>query len=183
VLLGDHQKTLYLLDGSDRKVLREAGRTEVDGELVSSIAGKENSAFVVADVAGNQTLLKLEVNDKVQVSGTTKLDGQVVAGPWLVGDNLFLLLDDGQLHVFNLQGESLWKLDVSNQQVAGISARGGGWDIALVTGRILRVDAAGAIQKTIEIGQPIRLAPVQAMGRVIVCAADGTLLVLNPDQL
>lgn len=183
VLLGDHQKTLYLLDGSDRKVLREAGRTEVDGELVSSIAGKDSSAFVVADVAGNQTLLKLEVNDKVQVSGTTKLDGQVVAGPWLVGDNLFLLLDDGQLHVFNLQGESLWKLDVSNQQVAGISAREGGWDIALVTGRILRVDAAGAIQKTIEIGQPIRLAPVQAMGRVIVCAADGTLLVLNPDQL
>jgi outer membrane protein assembly factor BamB len=106
-----------------------------------------------------------------------------VAGPWLVGDNLFLLLDDGQLHVFNLQGETLWKLDVANQQVAGISPREGGWDIALVSGRILRVDAAGAVEKTIEIGQPIRLAPIQAMGRIIVCAADGTMLVLNPDQL
>lgn len=183
VLLGDHQKTLYLLDGSDRKILREVGRADVDGQLVSSIAGKDGNAFVVADVAGNHTLLKLDIGENVQVGSTMKLDGQVVAGPWLVGDNLFLLLDDGQLHVFNLQGETLWKLDVANQQVAGISPREGGWDIALVSGRILRVDAAGAVEKTIEIGQPIRLAPIQAMGRIIVCAADGTMLVLNPDQL
>ncbi|MFN5708258.1 MAG: PQQ-binding-like beta-propeller repeat protein, partial [Planctomycetota bacterium] len=179
-----HQQTLYLIDTNERTALREIAKLDVDGELVSDLAAAGSAGvFVVSEAGGKHNLLKLEAVNGLTLSGTTPLEGQVVAGPWAVEQTLFLMLDDGQLHAFDLQGTALWQLDVANQQIAGIAARPGGWDVALVTGRIHRIDSAGTLEKTLEIGQPIRLAPTQALGHLIVCAADGTLLLLDPDKL
>ncbi|MFN9541314.1 MAG: PQQ-binding-like beta-propeller repeat protein [Planctomycetota bacterium] len=184
VVIGDHQQTLYRIDTNERTALREIAKLDVDGELVSDLAAAGSAGvFVVSEAGGKHNLLKLEAVNGLTLSGTTPLEGQVVAGPWAVEQTLFLMLDDGQLHAFDLQGTALWQLDVANQQIAGIAARPGGWDVALVTGRIHRIDSAGTLEKTLEIGQPIRLAPTQALGHLIVCAADGTLLLLDPDKL
>lgn len=184
VVIGDHQQTLYLLDTSERTSLREIGQTSVDGQLVSDLAAAgDSTAFVVSDSGGKSELLKLAVADQISLSGKTSLEGQWVAGPWVVDETVFVLLDDGKLYAFDLQGQAIWQLDLANQQVAGIAARPGGWDIALVSGRIHQVDAAGGLERTLEIGEPIRRAPIQALGKLIVCAADGTLLLLDPDRL
>lgn len=184
VVIGDRRQTLYLLDTNERTALREVAKLDVEGQLVSDLAAAgESLAFIVSDAGGKHQLLKLEAAQELSLSGSTVLSGQAVAGPWVVEQTVFLLLDDGRVHAFDFQGEALWQLDVANQQVAGIAARPGGWDVALVTGRIHRLDSAGTLEHTLEIGQPIRLAPTQAMGRLIVCAADGTLLLLDPDKL
>jgi outer membrane protein assembly factor BamB len=184
VVIGDRQQTLYLLDTNERTALRETAKLDVEGQLVSDLAvAGDATVFVISDAAGKHNLLKLDAANGLGLAGTTALEGQVVAGPWVVEQTLFLMLDDGRIHAYDLQGQALWQLDVANQQVAGIAARSGGWDVALVTGRIHRVDSAGTLEKTLEIGQPIRLAPTQALGHLIVCAADGTLLLLDPDKL
>lgn len=184
VLVGDRERTVYAIDSADRSALKELARLVVEGELISDFAGDGKSAFAVMEVSGNHRLVRFDLNTGIEMAATVELPARAVEAPRVLDDRVFVALEDGQLHTFDTNCQAGWTLDLQNQRLAGLVSRGeSGWDVALVSGQIHRLDRAGAHQQTLEIGQPIRLSPVLIGSRLFVSAADGTLLVLDPSKL
>jgi outer membrane protein assembly factor BamB len=183
-VIGDMQRTVYALDTSDRQGLREVSKLVTDGNVMSDFGTDGQSTFAVIDVAGVHRLIRMDMaGGQLTVAATVDLPGQIVDGPRIIGKTVFTLLDNGKLHSFDIQCQAGWELDVQNQRLAGISARAdSGWEVALVSGRILRVNIQGTVDQTLEIGQPIRQSPIVIGQNMFVSAADGTLLMLDPQK-
>ena len=151
-VIGDAERTVYALNTLERTGLREISKLVTEGNIISDIATDGQSAFAVIDVSGIHRLVRVDMpGGQLAVAATIDLPGQIVDGPRLIGSTLFALLDNGKLHSFDLQCQAGWQLDIQNQRLAGILERTDlGWDVALVSGKILRVNSQGTIDQTLD---------------------------------
>ena len=109
------------------------------------------------------------------------LGGHVEWGPFAAEDNLLLALDSGELVAVGADGAIRWRRPLEHGQLAGEPLVASGEAVLLHSvGSIERVALAdGAEAAHAEFGQPAVAGPVAFGPRLVVAAADGTLLVLD----
>jgi outer membrane protein assembly factor BamB len=105
---------------------------------------------------------------------------RAVWGPTTVGD-VVLAATDRELHCFDAKGGLLWKQSLPDGPPVGAPLqRGGEFVFASATGTIWRVDRKTGDQTgMLDVGQPLASGPTMFNKRIVVAAADGSLLFIE----
>lgn len=178
ILVGDEKQTVYLLEGQVRGSLTQVGRTSIDGRLVTGFAGSKDFGFAFAEGTGRVALLKFPYQTPFEVTAKVPVDARPVFGPEIAGDSVVAQLENGKLCAWNEDLELLWSLPVSNDRIAAV------WNtnndsavlVAFENGRILKVDSSGQVAANVELGEPIRHAPVVHGGQYYFTTNNGAIL-------
>ncbi|MDZ4658037.1 MAG: PQQ-binding-like beta-propeller repeat protein [Bythopirellula sp.] len=112
---------------------------------------------------------------------TVKLGGQVAWGPFAAGDGFLLATDNKQLIYVKSSGEVSWQTPLEKNVPAGTPLMDGenafiAWQEQGVS-RVLLAD--GNLAATTPLDQAVVAGPVALATRLVLVAADGTLLVIN----
>jgi outer membrane protein assembly factor BamB len=117
----------------------------------------------------------------LKAAGEVNLPSQVVWGPFRVGDRLVLATADEKLVGISPTGDVAWIEPLQNGDLAGPPlAVDGGLLIAYRNGILERrnlADGKPAGQRNVE--HPLAAGPVKFLGRIVLAAGDGTLLVVD----
>ena len=110
-----------------------------------------------------------------------KLDGAVVAGPWMVGDGLLVKLDNDKLYMFGSDLTAQWTMDSPNVQFAGPPTLvDGNIMLCLKSGKVDFVNpATGERTNGFDLQQPIVGRPVTIGGQMSFSGGDGTVHVID----
>ncbi len=125
-------------------------------------------------------LLRLSL-PKLEVAGDVALPADVVWGPYGVGDRALLVTADGNLSAAAADGTIAWTVPLAHGELAGppLSADDGVL-LAYRDGTLQRVSLAdGESLAEVNVEQPLAAGPVRFLGRIVLTAHDGTLLVVD----
>jgi outer membrane protein assembly factor BamB len=116
-------------------------------------------------------------NENRQPARSWSVGIRAVWGPTTVGD-VVLAATDRELRCFDAKGELLWKQSLPDGPPVGAPfQRGDEFVFATATGTIWRVDRTTGGQKgMLDVGQPLASGPTLFDKRIVVAAADGSLL-------
>ena len=141
------------------------------GNNVLAVVGGEGDKLV-AIAAGNE-LSEAKVVD---------LPSGYAAGPWLVGSQVLVQLDNEQLVCFDNQLAQLWTSNFESDQLAAPPTDNGSGEIILAfrSGRMVTLNASsGEAASDNNLGQPIIHQPLVVDGKVYFAGLDGTLHITN----
>lgn len=168
------------LEAGDQDALRKAEEIRYENRFVTPLAAIDQYAYVVAQAGAQHELVAFQTQP-LEVAKTLSLPGRVTAGPYAVGDQLFVVMDDNKVHTFGADLSEQWTVDLNGSTLVGPPmAQGDELVMALNRGQILRVSTeSGEVNSTIDVGEPITELPVMLDGKLIVGALDGTMIVLD----
>jgi hypothetical protein len=144
--------------------------------LVTRIATVSTTAF-----AGNEAghLARFTAPDLTPAEAVD-LGGHVAWGPFAVGDGVLLTTDANELLMVGVDGAVKWRQPLAHGKVGGAPLAADGHVYLLHPLGISKVALGdGAEANFVEVGQTLSAGPVAFAGRLVVAAADGTLLVVN----
>lgn len=181
VALSDGVSMLYCLalqrDGGP--VLAEAGSVKLDAQPTTRAAltagqaaiGLESGALAVAPVPS------------LSGAATIELDGPIVWGPYAAGESFLVMTEAGRLHAVTASAQPAiaWSADLSGNEPLGAPLVADGVaTLATSSGVLLRYGLAdGSPAAPLELGQALGSAPTAYGTRLLVSAADGTVLVIQ----
>lgn len=180
-IIGDADGKVFLVASEGKNSLQKVHEMQLEGVLLSPLAGAANSAFAVVRNDSGDQLMKITYADQLQIAGEAALPGGYVKGPMSIGNDLLLIqLDTGETVCFNAALEQQWVVRIpeqGNDQLAGVPVIQDGLIVmAFVSGAVVAVDpATGEIKKSVNLGRPIAHPPVDVNGKLMVTGADGTL--------
>ena len=171
----------FALDASKPRSLKSIGELEVEGMVQSpSVASGGNVFAVIGGEAGSK-LLSISGSTELSVGNSVDLPAGYVAGPWLVGDQILLQLENEQLVSFDSGLNQKWTTGFELDQLAAPPADNGG-NIVLTfrSGRMVTINAGtGEPASNMELGQPIIHRPLVVGDKVYFAGLDGTLHITN----
>ena len=177
--------SLYLIDASDKKLLRKVSQIDLEGSLKSAIVGKADSAFAVFQSENSQKLMSFEAGADNLVAGPAiDLPSKMYAGPWIVGQSVMLQLENGNLHSFDLQLSERWSIQLPTDTMAAPPVIDkGSIKVFFGNGKLLTLaENSGEIASEIDLGQPIVHLPAFVNGKTIFSGRDGTVHQIDTQQ-
>jgi outer membrane protein assembly factor BamB len=180
-VIADAEGMFYLIDGADRKSLVKSAELAIDRQIKSPLAANNSVAFVVTHRDAKDQLQAIGVGQDLSLMNAVDLPAGYVDGPWIVDDNLLVLLSDEQLHCFTTELAEKWATKIGSDRIVGKPAGVNSQiSVALASGRMLMLDAeAGSESMIIDLGQPISSAPLQVGESLYFPGADGTIHVVS----
>ena len=171
-------KTVYLVDASDKNVLKQVGEFATEGAVKSQLATGTSQAFAV--VAGSTTdqLVSIAAGQNgLQAGASVDLGGLLLAGPWVVGDDVILRMGDNSLVSFDSKLSRKWSIDLGPGLLGEEpSFADGGIKLIFSDGRIRQLDPAnGNVVGELDLGQPVAHRPTVTDGGVLYTGLDGTI--------
>lgn len=171
---------LFILSTQEQRKISLVGELESEfpfkGEL--NVIGDQ----VVAVLAGQvgDTLATFGGEPLAQ-TGQNELSAAVVGGPWKVGDDLLLKLDNDKLSLVGSNLEARWAADFPNVQMAAPpEIIDGQMMICFKSGAVLFLNPTdGQVQRRLDVGQPIVNRPLITDSQIFFSGADGTVHVVN----
>jgi hypothetical protein len=110
----------------------------------------------------------------------TDLGGRVIWGPFATADAVLLATEAKELLAIGTDGAIRWRQPLAQGQPVGRPLASGDQAIVLhPLGFASYALADGTPGNFVEVGQALAAGPVPFAGRLVVCASDGTLLVVN----
>jgi outer membrane protein assembly factor BamB len=185
ILVADEKQNVFLLDASQRGSLTQIDTISIDSTIVSPFAANDDAGFAVAELNGKTSLRKFSFASPLTQMANVELPARLVAGPFLVNNNLVVHLDDGRIYGWSMDCEPLWNLPIPNERIGNVFEMPGTSStfVLLERGAVLNLDQTGNITKTIELGQPVRHLPVFVDDKVYFTSANGAVLVVDRAQL
>lgn len=171
-------KVIYLIDASDKNVLKQVGELAAEGMVKSQLAAGSSQAFAV--VAGNPTdnLISIAAGQNgLQPGASVDLGGLMLAGPWVVGDDVLVRMGDNSLISFDSNLSRKWSIDLGPGMLGEEpSLAAGNIKLIFSDGRIRQLDpAAGSIVGELDLGQPVAHRPIATDSGVLYTGLDGTI--------
>ena len=180
---GEPSKLLLLSAANKSRISKVA---EVESE--QPFKGELNlfGDTVLAVLGGSQVdLLATFSGDSLAKANTVELEGAVVAGPWIVGDDVLVKLDNDKLYMFGSDLTGKWVQDSPNVQFAGVPELVG--DQLLLCYKSGKVDfvnpATGERTNGFDLQQPIVNRPLTVGNQMYFSGADGTVHVVDLSRL
>ena len=169
---------LYIVNAGSKSSLQQVVQLEVDGKLKSGLAASGDVAMGVYSLAGVEKLVALKISDSdLTVAGSKELPGVVTGGPWMVGQQVLVRMDNNQLVSFDSATNQKWVAEVGAGTLAAAPVENGGAvNLYFSDGRMLSVNGnSGDIDSEFNLGQPISHSPISVGGKTLVPGLDGTL--------
>ena len=176
---------LYFLSAENDDSVSKIAELKFDQSIISSIVTDGKSVFGVQSDGAADSLFQVAVGNNPSIAATQAIARRYVAGPWLAGDLILMQLDDDSLTCFDTSLQQKWSLPIGNVQVSSIAADTRDQIMVVFSnGRLLRLSSQqGTIEKQLELGQPIVGKPKFIGGQIIFGGADGTIHLLDDEQL
>ncbi len=175
---------LFVLSAENKRTISKLSEFESDvpfkGEL--NLFGDS----ILAVLGGDQVdTLATFAGQPLNKTGEVELAGAVVAGPWMVGEDLLVKLDNDKLYMFAKDLTRKWVQDSPNIQFAGApKIADGKLMLCLKSGKVDFVNpATGERNGGFDLQQPIVSHPVTIGNEMYFSGADGTVHVLDRSQL
>jgi len=137
---------------------------------------------LLAVLAGGQVdSLATFAGEPLAKANNVELDGAVVAGPWKVGDDLLVKLDNDKLYLFGSDLTLKWTMDSPNVQFAGVPKLvDGQLMLCLKSGKVDFVNpATGERSSGFDLRQPIVGLPATIGEQMFFGGSDGTVHVID----
>jgi outer membrane protein assembly factor BamB len=182
-VITDGRQKVYLVALSDQPQphLEEVKQADVGPRPI------ESPLVVVGDtvlaVAGGTNLLQFKI-PTMETVGESNLPAPIEAGPFSIGDGILLTTADEKLVAMSAKGEVKWQAPLAQGPLAGPPlVLPDGIILAYRKGILERRSATdGNPIAMVNVEQPLATSPVLFVGRLVVTAADGTILVVDtPD--
>ena len=174
---------LFVLSAADpgrlSKLLELESELPFKGEL--NLLGDS----LLAVLGGNQVdSLATFGGDPLAKQNVVELEGAVVAGPWMVGDNLLVKLDNDKLYSFGSDLTPKWSQESPNVQFATAPEMvDGKLMICLKSGKVDFVNPnTGERESGIDLERPIVNRPLIIGNQMFFSGADGTVNVVEKPQ-
>jgi outer membrane protein assembly factor BamB len=181
LVISDGAYKLYRLGVASEPAphLAELAASEPLSEVVISPVAVVGETAAAVNAVGKVVIFSLE---KLEVAGEIDLGGQAVWGPYTVGQHALLVTDRDELLAIDAAGEEAWRVPLEHPGLAGMPLLvGEDYLFASKHGAVWRVKAdSGQTSSAIEVGQPLAAGPALFGPRLVLSAADGTLLVVEP---
>ena len=123
--------------------------------------------------------------DPLVQQSVVELDGAVIAGPWMVEDNLLVKLDNDKLYMFGSDLSGKWSQDSPNVQFATAPTMvDGKLMICLKSGKVDFLNpSTGERESGFDLQRPIVNRPLTLGNQIFFSGADGTVYVVDLKQL
>lgn len=180
VVIGGDLK-FYALDASQPRSLKSVSELDVSKPVQSPSVAVGETIFSVIGVPGASQLIAITGGSSLSLGGSIDLPAGYVAGPWVVGDQVLLQLENEQLVSFDSQLNQKWTAGFESEQLAAPPIENGG-NIVLTfrSGRMLTLGAGtGEPASQMDLGQPIIHRPLVVGDKVYFAGLDGTLHITN----
>ena len=176
---GEPNKLFVLSVANKRRIAKVA---EIESDL--PFKGELNllGDSLLAILGGNQVdSLATFGGQPLTKTNDVELAGAVVAGPWKIGDDLLVKLDNDKLYMFGGDLTAKWTIDSPNVQFAGAPQLvGDSLMICLKSGKVDFVDPdSGARVNGFDLQQPISGLPVSIGNQMFFSGSDGTVHVMD----
>ena len=171
---------LFVLSTQDARKISLISELESEfpfkGEL--SVA---NGQVVAVSAGKNGDTLATFGGDPLTQTAQNNLNAAVVGGPWKVGDNFLVKLDNDKLSLIDSDLQARWSAGFPNVQMAA--------DPEVVDGQIMLCFKSGQvmflnpndgqIERRFDVGQPIVNRPLMTDSQMIFSGSDGTVHIVN----
>lgn len=178
----DREGGAYLVRVSDQGAphLAAAASARTEAPLASRLALLGQQVLVVSRTADADRLVALHL-PKLEVEATTRLDGRIRWGPFAVAQMALLAIEPGGLVAFGASAAQAWTFDLQGELPAGPPIPDGDHVIVATTaGRVLRLHGgSGELTSARDVQQPLGAGAALVDGRLLLRAADGTILVME----
>ena len=171
---------LFVLSVADQRRISKVAEVESDLPFKGELNVLGDSILAVLS-GGRADSLATFAGDSLTKSNDVKLDGAVVAGPWKVGDDLLVKLDNDKLYMFGSDLTPKWTMDSPNVQFAGPPKLvDGQLMLCLKSGKVDFVNpSTGERASGFDLRQPIVGQPVTIGEQMFFSGGDGTVHVIN----
>jgi PQQ-like domain len=180
LVISDGVEKVYLvaLEPQPQPHLAAVVSANIGGSPLTSPLAVVGNQVVAGNDAGH--LARFTLPD-LQPAEAIDLGGRVAWGPYPAGEGALIAIDGGELLLVNPDGAIAWRQPLKRGQLGGVPLFDGGEALLLYPdGGVARISLAdGSEQAFAELGQSAVAGPIPFGPRLIVSAADGTLLVLN----
>ncbi|MGD9636451.1 MAG: PQQ-binding-like beta-propeller repeat protein, partial [Pirellulales bacterium] len=145
--------------------------------IVSGVVVLDQTAFAAID--GGQ-LLRFAL-PALENQGQTDLPGDLVWGPYRIGEQLLLATARDQLVAVAKDGAIAWNAPITSGDLAGPPLElNGEVLLAYKKGTLERRSLSdGQVAESLDVEQPLATGPVRFLDRIVVATHDGSLLVLQ----
>ena len=175
---------LFVLSVANKRTISKVAEYESDmpfkGEL--NRIGDSLLAVVGGEQVDSLVMLAGQSLDKAK---EVELDGAVVAGPWIVGQDVLVKLDNDKLYMFGSDLTRKWGQDSPNVQFAGAPEMvDGKLTLYLKSGKVNFINpTTGESFGGFDLQQPIVSPPVTVGNEMFFSGTDGTVHVVDRSQL
>jgi len=171
---------LFVLSVAEPRSISKVAEVESDLPFKGELNLFGDSLLAVLS-GGQADSLATFSGEPLAKSNDVKLDGAVVAGPWMVGDGLLVKLDNDKLYMFGSDLTAQWTMDSPNVQFAGPPTLvDGNLMLCLKSGKVDFVNpATGERTNGFDLQQPIVGRPVTIGGQMFFSGGDGTVHVID----
>lgn len=180
VAISDGARSVYCLGlrTEGDPALVELGSHELtEGDPTTPVEIAESRA-AIGLAGGRLVILELPA---LGAAAVVDLPSEIVSGPHGVGDRFVVGLDDGRVAVVDPSGSVAWTAPLDNSRLAGPPlADGDAMIVVTQGGTLMRLDAgSGEALGREDLGQRAGSGATAFGSRLLVAAADGTVLVLS----
>jgi outer membrane protein assembly factor BamB len=175
---GDEKVYLVGLNEKSQPHLDTLAEAKVSPYRVVSPMAVVGSLAIAATEGGHLVRFRLPT---LEAAGEIDLPGDVVWGPYPADDMVLLATADEKLVAINKQADIAWTVPIEHGDLAGRPLLANGAILLAYRKGILErrnlTDGALTGQRNVE--QPLAAGPVAFLGRFVLAAHDGTLLVVD----
>ena len=176
---GGAGSTAYVLDGRKRGALVATTEKEFQ-TVVSDLVALSTDVFLIVQGDASQKLLKLDAGAELAEKASAALSGDLVEGPYIVGEQILVVTDEDKLFCFDANLQPQWSVPVPAIRMAGEPVvMGNGILLAFENGQCVTLSQSdGSETRNVSLNQPITGTPVVGSGQVYFGGLDGTVHVV-----
>jgi outer membrane protein assembly factor BamB/tetratricopeptide (TPR) repeat protein len=180
LVLSDGVKKVYLIEVADGAQPNLTSIAETDLGATVLTTPLATAGELIAAGTDDQKLATFKLPE-LTAGPTVALGGNITWGPFATNDGFVVATTNAELLCITLAGNVKWKLPLEKMEPAGTPLIDGehmfvAWQLDGVS-RISLAD--GTIAGTAAVDQAVLAGPVPFASRLILAAADGTILVIN----
>lgn len=175
---------IYLIDTANEARLVEIASWQPAGQFASGPVQLNDTLYAVVRDGDSDQIVSLSVGNSIDVRDTANLDGKCVAGPWVVGERLLMVLDTDQLISIAAPMSPEWSIGIPNQNFAfPPTVTGSQIMLGFQNGLLVWLDpATGKVANQKSLGQPINGMPLLRDNKLYFGGLDGTVHEVDPSN-